>query len=288
MGEQDGARREHPSTYFVQDRSNEEELNRLRIQDHTLTVSMGGVLPEQPDAALLRRALDVGCGSGTWVIDAAQAYPHLSLVGVDISGRMVEYARTQAIARGVSDRVEFRVMDALRMLEFPHNYFDLANARLSASFMRKWDWPKMLSELQRITRSGGVIRVTESDIVHQSTSPALTQLYEMFQCALERAGHLFEPSTTGITAHLAPLFKQHGVQQVQTKVYPLEYQAGTAQGQEYYENLRYLFHTIRPFLQKWGCLSESYDAVYQQALAEMQQDDFRSVWTLRTVWGHKA
>ncbi len=29
-----GLRREHPSTYVVQDRSNEEELTRLHIQDH--------------------------------------------------------------------------------------------------------------------------------------------------------------------------------------------------------------------------------------------------------------
>ncbi len=37
-------RREHPGTYFVQDRSNEEELKRLLIQDQLVTVGMGGVL----------------------------------------------------------------------------------------------------------------------------------------------------------------------------------------------------------------------------------------------------
>ncbi len=281
----DRPRPEHPSTYFVQDRSNEDELSRLRIQDHTLTVSMGGVLPELRDPGLFRRVIDVGCGSGTWVIDAARTYPNMSLAGIDISARMIEYARSQAAEQGVADRVEFRVMDALRMLEFQNNFFDLANLRLSASFMRKWDWPKMLSELQRITRPGGTIRITESDIVHQSNSSAVTQLYEMFQCALAQAGHLFEPSTTGITAHLVPLLTQHGIQDVQTKVYSLEYQAGTSQGQEYSENLRYFFRTIRPFLQKWGCLSENYNTIYQQALDEMQQADFHSIWTLLTAWG---
>jgi ubiquinone/menaquinone biosynthesis C-methylase UbiE len=154
--------------------------------------------------------------------------------------------------------------------------------------MRKWDWPKMLSELQRMTYPGGIIRVTESNIIHQSNSPAVTELYEMFQCALAKAGHLFEPKTTGITSHLMPLFIQHGIQQVQTKVYSLEYQAGTSQTQEYCENLRYFFRTTRPFIQKWGCLSENYDAIYKQALDEMQQKDFHSVWTLLTVWGEKS
>ncbi len=287
MSNSNEPRREHPSTYFVQDRSNEDELARLRIQDQALTASMGGVLPEITDSNSLRRVLDVGCGSGSWVIEAARTYPTMSLIGVDISAHMIEYARTQATAMGVAERVEFRVMDALRMLEFPASYFDLANLRLSASFMRKWDWPKMLSELQRITHRGGIIRVTESDIVHQSSSPAVTHLYEMFQRALAQAGHLFEPETTGITSHLVPLFTQHGIQDVQTKVYVLEYRAGTTQGQEYYENLRHFFRTIRPFIQKWGCLSKDYDEIYKQALEDMQQSDFRSIWTLLTVWGKK-
>jgi len=56
------ARREHPSTYFVQDRSNAEERERLRLQDQMFTTGMGGVLPEQPDPARFQRVLDVGCG----------------------------------------------------------------------------------------------------------------------------------------------------------------------------------------------------------------------------------
>jgi ubiquinone/menaquinone biosynthesis C-methylase UbiE len=279
--------REQPSTYFVQNRSDEEELSRLRIQDQTLTASMGGVLTEQHDPSRFHRILDVGSGSGSWCIEAAQTYPALSLIGIDISGRMIEYAKTQAVLQGVADRVTFQVMDALRMLEFPANFFDLTNLRLSASFMRTWDWPKMFSELQRITLPGGVIRITESNILHQSTSPAVTQLYEMFQAALAKAGHLFEPETTGITSHLASLFTQHGIEQVQTKGSSLEYRAGTPQGQAYSENLRYFFRTIRPFLQKWGSLSENYDPIYQQALQDMQQPDFYSVWTLLTVWGKK-
>ena len=41
--------REHPHTYFVQDRANMEELKRLQIQDQMLTTSMGGVLAEARD-----------------------------------------------------------------------------------------------------------------------------------------------------------------------------------------------------------------------------------------------
>lgn len=174
---------EYSSTYFVQDRQNQQEMERVTIQDHMLTARMGGVLPEQPDPSIFHRVLDIGCGTGGWIIETAQAYPTMSLAGIDISPRMIEYAHQQATAHQVADRTEFHVMDALLILEFPPAYFDLVNLRLGSSFMRTWEWPKMLSEMQRVSRPGSIVRVTEAEIIHQTSSPALLQLWSMFQCA---------------------------------------------------------------------------------------------------------
>lgn len=181
--------REHPSTYTVQDLSSGEELNRLQIHDRVLTTCMGGVLPEQPDPTIFRRVLDVGCGTGGWLIEAARTYPNLSLlVGVDISNKMLDYARVQARALQVDDRVEFRQMDALRMLEFPTSYLDLVNERSGMSWLRTWDWPKFLQECQRVTRRGVVVRVTEFTLVAESTSPALRRLVELAIEAFYQSG----------------------------------------------------------------------------------------------------
>jgi ubiquinone/menaquinone biosynthesis C-methylase UbiE len=122
--------KEHPSTYFVQDRSNKEEVQRLQLQDHLLTTAMGGVLPEQPDTLRFKRVLDIGCGPGGWLIELARAYPDCeALIGVDISSRIVQYARAQ------QPQVEFLVMDALRMLAFPDAFFDLVHLRRGCSFL---------------------------------------------------------------------------------------------------------------------------------------------------------
>ena len=72
MSTEPSARREHPSTYFVQDRRSEVERERITIQDQLLTRAMGGVLPEQQDPNIFSRVLDVGCGTGSWLIEAAQ------------------------------------------------------------------------------------------------------------------------------------------------------------------------------------------------------------------------
>jgi ubiquinone/menaquinone biosynthesis C-methylase UbiE len=280
-------RSDNASTYFVQDRKNEKELTRLAIQDQMITTAMGGVLAEQPDPTIFRRVLHVACGTGGWTIEAAKMYPEMSLVGIDISQRMIKYARTQANTNQVNDRVEFCVMDALHPLEFPTNSFDLVNLRLGISFVRTWDWPKLITELLRVARPGGVVRITDSETIYQSNSPALTQLFEMAQCALYRAGNLFTQDTTGLTSHLVRLLDQCGCKQIQTKTHTLEYRAGTPEGEVYCEDLKLYFQTIYPFIQKWGCASRDYEAIYRRMLREIRQPDFLGSGRLLTAWGYK-
>src|SRR5262249_28716797 len=153
-----------------------EEMRRLTIQDQMITKAMGGVLSEQADPSVFGHVLDIGCGTGGWVIEAARQYPAMHLVGIDISSRMVEYARGQA--KG-NDRIEFQVMDALGQLEFPSDSFDLVNLRFGVSFIRKWEWPYVISEMLRVTKPGGVVRVTDSGIVQHSNSIALKMFQEM-------------------------------------------------------------------------------------------------------------
>ena len=66
---------EHSGTYFVANRSDEDELMRLQIQDQLLTDGMGGVLPEQADPTIFERVLDVGCGTGGWLIAGSICLP---------------------------------------------------------------------------------------------------------------------------------------------------------------------------------------------------------------------
>ena len=59
----------------MQDRSNQEEMERLELQDQLVTTAMGGVLPELADPTSLRSVLDVGCGTGGWLMETARTYP---------------------------------------------------------------------------------------------------------------------------------------------------------------------------------------------------------------------
>ncbi len=284
----DPQKKEQPSTYFVQDRANKDEHTRLHIQDQMLTIGMGGALPEQPNPTSFQSVLDSGCGTGNWLIEIAKTYPTITrLVGVDISHKVLEYARLQAKLQQVSDRVEFHMMDALRKLSFPDGTFDLVNHRLGVSYLRTWDWPELLAEYQRVCKPGGVIRITECDTFVESTSPAQARLYQLFIQSLCEAGHLFHQKSDGLIQELPHLLSRYGLRHVQTRTHVLSYRAGTPEGQHLMEDLRLFFRTLLPFFRKWIRLPDDYEATYQQMLKEMQMPNYTASWTLLTAWGIK-
>jgi ubiquinone/menaquinone biosynthesis C-methylase UbiE len=277
--------REHSSTYVVQDRNNQDEFTRLQVQDQMTTAAMGGVLPEQPNPSSFKRVLDIGCGTGGWLIEAAKTYPGMTqLFGVDISGKMLDYARAQTEANQMRDRVEFIVMDALRMLEFPTHFFDLVNMRFAQGWIRTWEWPKLLQEAQRVSKPGGIIRFTEADQA-ESNSPALNRLSSLILQTLHQAGYYFTPDRDAIITHLPRLMHQHGVKNVQTHTYTIEYRAGTPEGQLFVEDVRLVFRNALPFMRKWMRVPDDYEKIYQQMVTEIQAPDFVATWHVLTAWG---
>lgn len=283
----EGARKqtESPSTYIVAE-TNEDELYRLNIQDTLTTQQMQGVLSEQKNVETIRNLLDVACGTGGWLIETAKTYPAIEqLVGIDISNKMIDHAQIQAKKEGVSNRVQFRVMDALRLLEFSDASFDLVNQRFGMSFLRIWDWPKILKEYHRILVPNGILRITEADVSssEESSSTALLRLNALFGEAFLRGGYSF--TEKGITDHIASLLEQYGYRNVQSRYRVTEFHAETEQGKLFIENMEKLYRNAKPFLSKWVKLPEDFDRLYQQLVQELHEPNFFMKGKLLTVWG---
>jgi ubiquinone/menaquinone biosynthesis C-methylase UbiE len=278
--------REQPSTYFVEDLSNQEEMARLEVQDKMLNTGMGSLLPKFTDPASLGQILDVGCGTGGWLLETARTYPTIEkLFGVDISSKMLAHARAQAEARQLDGRVQFRVMDALQRLDFPGWSFDLVNQRLGFSWLRTWDWKKIFAEYKRVTRPGGIIQITESNAAVESDSPAQAKFARMLLEAFYNSGRLFAPTIDGVTGELVHLMTEHGIENVQSQVHTLVYRVGTVEWQYLYEDMVHFSRVMVPFFQKWANVPHDYQEICQQAFKEMQQPDFVATMTLLTVWG---
>ncbi len=69
------------------------------------------------------KILDAFCGSGTIIIEAAQVWENLDLLGIDISPKSVEGAWKNSEAAGVKDKVKFLVGDSTKLKNFlPENW----------------------------------------------------------------------------------------------------------------------------------------------------------------------
>ena len=97
------------------------------------------------------RVLDVGCGTGQVARDAARVASAGSVLGVDLSAAMLDYARRQAATEGL-DNVEFLQADA-QVHEFEAGAFDVAVSRTGAMFFG--DKVAAFRNIGRALRSGG-------------------------------------------------------------------------------------------------------------------------------------
>ena len=273
------------STYVV-DAENAAEMARLMHLDRLITKGMGGLFPEQLEVSSIHKILDIACGPGGWALDVTHKYPQIQLIGIDISQLMVEYARAQAKVQWL-DNASFRVMDARKPLDFPDNSFDLVNARFIAAFMLPSAWPTFLQECVRITRPGGIIRLTECELPI-TNGFAGEKLSGMITQAMHLAGQTFSPDgrQLGITPVLGSLLHAAGVQNIQKKAHVVDFSAGTEAHSSQYQNTMVFFKLIQPFLIKMGITTqEEVNGLYQQALDEMTSDDFCGVWFYLTVRG---
>jgi len=279
---------QNESSYII-DAESAAEMARLVSQDQLTTKSMGGVLPEQTDLSGIHRVLDIACGPGGWVLDVAFEHPDIQVVGIDISQTMVEYARVRSKVQKL-ENASFQVMNALKPLDFPDASFDLVNARTIAGFMLPASWPVLLQECMRITRPGGIIRLTETDDFGTSNSPALDKMTRMALRAGQLAGRTFNPEgrNAAVTPMLGRFLRKAGCKNIKKRAHVIDYSSGEEAHDGVYRDLMVALQLLQPFLTKIGFISqEELEQLYQQVLTELVSNDFCALWYLLTVWGQK-
>jgi ubiquinone/menaquinone biosynthesis C-methylase UbiE len=103
------------------------------------------------------KVLDVGCGTGASALPAAHAVgPSGSVVGVDLSARLLDRARAKARTQGLSN-IDFRQAD-MTSLGYPDGGFDAVVSVFSVFFVP--DMEGLVRELWRMVRPGGKLAVT--------------------------------------------------------------------------------------------------------------------------------
>ncbi len=269
---------------YIIDSERAAELQRLRIQDQLITEEMGGSLPELSDLSAFKRVLDVACGPGDWALTLAQDNPHLEVVGIDISQRMIHFANARRLAN-----TTFRIMDILNPLDFPDESFDIVNARLLFAVLPRSNWLQLLAECHRILRPGGFLRLCESEwiVTNKESNQRFNRLIAQ---ALYRSGHSFSPDgyQIGITPMLTGFLKEGGFHSIRHRAFAIDCSFGEEGHKATGENGRIAGLLLQPFLLKMGVATqEELAELYEQAFQDFEAPDFRACWSFLVAWGRK-
>lgn len=138
---------------------NDDEKKVWFEDDHYFVRHMWQSNFSSPIESLLKRGgskiLDVGCGTGTWLLEVAKDYPNNTFIGVDVEPKFPTRH---------SDNIKFYQMDLLEGLPFQDNTFDLVFARLVGDSFTEIEWQeKILRELIRLTKPGCWVEIMQSD-----------------------------------------------------------------------------------------------------------------------------
>ncbi len=104
-----------------------------------------------------RRLLDVGCGTGVYLVQAAAAGgPKLTGLGVDLDAGVVDLARQRLAGAGLAARFEVRHAD-VRTAELPAASFDLVLLFQNVYYFAKDERPNLLRRLGGLLAPGGAL-----------------------------------------------------------------------------------------------------------------------------------
>ena len=119
--------------------------------------------------------LDIGCGSGRWVREMAGEFPGARVVGLDTASPDESNPATSGVFAASNARPRsyaFVQHNALEPLAFAPNSFDLTHMRHMTRDLPVAAWPRVVSEMARVTTFGGWVELAEGDLVHNG-GPAL-------------------------------------------------------------------------------------------------------------------
>ena len=118
-----------------------------------------------------QEVLEVGCGIGVGPAYIAKRFD-CRVVAVDISEKMLSWARQRARREGVVDRITFRQAD-IRELPFDDDRFDAVIVESVLAFVE--DKEATIQELIRMTKPGGYVGLNESYWIREPPAEILSQ-----------------------------------------------------------------------------------------------------------------
>lgn len=232
------------------------EIDRLDLQHYVLRF----MLHENYLAPLKTpgRMLDVGCGTGRWAIEMANAFPSSEIVGLDIIRPTPDAAQRPS-------NVLFLQRDILKGLPFTDRIFDYVHMRFMIAALPIANFQNVVNELYRVVRPGGWIELAEPGVLYSAGAGLGT----IWKWLLEFAGRKGIDST--VSNRLDHFLKDAGFMNVSRREvnFPVGEYGGKA-GQLMAQNVIAMAEAVRaPIIALNIASAREYDAMLAIAKSEL-------------------
>ncbi|KAG8886108.1 hypothetical protein FRB98_001483 [Tulasnella sp. 332] len=108
--------------------------------------------------------LDLGCGVGRWVVEAANSWRHTRFVGLDLMA--IQYDLSGRCFDGIRDRVQWVQTNFLHyQIPFAASTFDYIRMSHVALAVPTEHWRHVIYEIRRVLKPGGVLEWIDEDPV---------------------------------------------------------------------------------------------------------------------------
>ncbi len=210
------------------------EAESLRFQHRLFFRELGALFPDTLPPEAISRVLDLSCGPGSWLIEVAQAYPHICCVGVDLKPELIRIAREDAHLSHATS-VVFEGLQHYEQLPYGANSFDFVHIQRPSAAITPQKWPRVLREITRVLRPDGWIHFLDFEL-GPTSSVALNTFMRYLHEAHVKTQRVFSSESTALTsALLFPRFlKEAGYAEVAYTLHAVDVgnQSGSA-GKDY-------------------------------------------------------
>ena len=129
--------------------------------NHSIITSTAGLSILDWSKGAPSRVLDIGTGSGAWVVDSARQWTETEFIGLDLVP--VQTPLSQLPDEDLQSRISWVVANALQGLPFPENSFDYVHIRKMNIGVPEEQWGLLLSEAIRVLTPDGNLEILETD-----------------------------------------------------------------------------------------------------------------------------
>ncbi|KAA1469908.1 hypothetical protein DENSPDRAFT_928486 [Dentipellis sp. KUC8613] len=115
------------------------------------------------------KVLDIGCGSGNWILDCARQWRQCEFVGIDLIPLHPDLSH---FSSDLGSRITWMQVNCLEGLPFPNEEFDYVHIKRIAHGIPEDKWDALLEEITRVMKPGGAFEMIEEDLFFPGSHPA--------------------------------------------------------------------------------------------------------------------